>query len=170
MKNLILVRHAKSSWDLPLSDIDRPISQKGLNDAFLISDIFKNYLPNRFLVWSSCARRAKETSLIFSQNLLFSQENIIFKKELYTFDEHQLFQQIKTCQNQVENLIVFCHNDAITTFVNKHSDDFIKNVPTSGLVVIEFNEEQWCNINRGKLKLKLFPKHFNVAKENEYLH
>jgi phosphohistidine phosphatase len=36
MKNLILIRHAKSNWDAPLKD-DRPLDQRGMKDAHLVS-------------------------------------------------------------------------------------------------------------------------------------
>jgi len=34
MKTLLLIRHAKSSWDQPgLSDFDRPLNERGKKDA-----------------------------------------------------------------------------------------------------------------------------------------
>ena len=37
MKKLILVRHGKSSWEYSVSDRDRPLSERGINDALLVS-------------------------------------------------------------------------------------------------------------------------------------
>ena len=61
MKNLILVRHAKSSWEAPLQDVDRPLLHRGIVDAHLVSSAISNYIPNTFLLWSSIAKRASET-------------------------------------------------------------------------------------------------------------
>ena len=36
MKNLFLMRHGKSSWELNVSDQDRPLGQRGISDAHLI--------------------------------------------------------------------------------------------------------------------------------------
>ena len=46
MKNLYLVRHAKSSWKLPVDDLKRPLKKRGILDAILISDHIKNYEVN----------------------------------------------------------------------------------------------------------------------------
>lgn len=158
MKNLILIRHAKSSWEAPLKDIDRPLEQRGIKDAHLVATNCLKYLPSVFVMWSSTAKRASETALIFAQNILYPVESIIFKEELYTFDENQLEKVIKSCSNIFENVILFGHNEAITNFVNKFGDIYIDNVPTSGFVSIEFETDNWEKISRGKTKKIIFPK------------
>ena len=94
MKNLILIRHSKSSWETPLNDKDRHLSNRGVKDAHLVSSISLKYLPKNFVILSSTAKRAIETATIFAQNLLCPLESIIYKEKLYTFDENQLEQTI----------------------------------------------------------------------------
>lgn len=158
MKNLILIRHAKSSWEAPLRDIDRPLEQRGIKDAHLVAASCIKDVPATFVVWSSIAKRASETALIFAQNILYPIESIVFKEELYTFDENQLEKVIKSCSNIFENVILFGHNEAITNFVNKFGDVFVDNIPTSGFVSIEFDTEHWDKISKGKTKKIIFPK------------
>jgi phosphohistidine phosphatase len=158
MKNLILIRHAKSSWEAPLKDIDRPLDRRGIIDAHLVASNCVNYVPSTFVVWSSIAKRASETALIFAQNILYPIESIVFKEELYTFDENQLEKVIKSSSNIFENVILFGHNDAITNFVNKFGDVFISNVPTAGFVSLQFQTDDWEKINKGKTKKIIFPK------------
>jgi phosphohistidine phosphatase len=158
MKNLILIRHAKSSWEAPLKDIDRPLIQKGINKAHLVAANCLQHIPSAFVMWTSTAKRASETALIFAQNILYPIESIVYKAELYTFDENQLEQVIKSCSNNVENVILFGHNAAITNFVNKFGNIFIDNVPTAGFVSLEFNTDEWENIKNGQTKKILFPK------------
>ena len=44
MKNLYLLRHAKSSWDdFALKDFDRPLSTRGIQDA----DLMGNFLNQK---------------------------------------------------------------------------------------------------------------------------
>lgn len=162
MKNLILIRHAKSSWETPGKDIDRPISQRGINDANTIFSQINNLLPKTFLVWSSTAKRARETAMIFSQNLSIPFESIIIKDDLYTFDSGNLETAIKKCENRFDNLILFGHNEAITDFVNKFGDLYIDNVPTAGLVSITFDQENWNDIYKGKTIKTLFPRQLKV--------
>jgi len=158
MKNLILIRHAKSSWDLPVNDKDRHLSNRGVVDAHLISSNILKYLPKKFVIFSSNAKRAIETATIFAQNWMCPFESIIFMEDLYTFDENQLERIIKTCNNDYENVILFGHNAAITNFVNKFGNILIDNVPTSGLVSINFNCENWKLLSKGKTEKTLFPR------------
>ncbi len=158
MKNVILVRHAKSSWEAPLIDKDRPLTNRGIQDAHLVSTSIVPYLPKTFIIWSSTAKRATETALIFTQNMACPIESIVFKDDLYTFDVRQLEKIIKTCNNDYDCVILFGHNEAITDFVNKFGDVFIENVATSGFVSIQFDSDSWENIQKGKTQKVVFPK------------
>jgi phosphohistidine phosphatase len=158
MKNLILIRHAKSILETPIQDIDRPLLQRGIMDAHLVSSSILKYIPKTFLLWSSVAKRAADTALIFAQNISFPIENIVYKDDLYTFDENQLEKVIKSCDNLYESVILFGHNEAITNFVNKFGDSFIPNVPTSGFVSIQFGVNHWDKIDKGKTQKIVFPK------------
>jgi len=158
MKKLILVRHAKSSWKESVEDKARSLTNRGIRDAHLVSSEILKYLPKTFVIWCSSAKRAMETSMIFTQSMSFPAESIIFKDELYTFDVDQLEKVVKSCNNDCDCLILFGHNAAITDFVNKFGDVFIENVPTSGLVSIDIDVNSWKDIKKGKTRKTLFPK------------
>ena len=158
MKRLILIRHAKSSWQAPLRDFDRPLMKNGILDAHLVSTNIINHLPKTFLLWSSSAKRAAETALIFAQNISFPIESIHFKDELYTFDDRKLEKVVKSCSNSYDNLILFGHNEAVTNFVNKFGNIFIDNVSTSGFVSLAFETNDWNNLENGKTLKVIFPK------------
>lgn len=166
MKNLILVRHAKSSWEAPLKDIDRPLDIRGITDAHLVSMNCQKFIPKTFMIWSSTASRASETALIFAQNFSYPVENIVFKDDLYTFDERELERVIRSCNNHYDNVILFGHNEAITNFVNKFGDVLIENVPTSGFVSIKFETENWENLPKGKTQKTIFPKQLKESKQS----
>ncbi len=157
MKNLILIRHAKSSWDAPLQDKDRPLSKRGINDAHIMASHISEHLPKTFIVWSSTAQRAKNTAYIFAETLSVPVENIDFRDDLYTFDEKALAQIIKSCNNQFDNLILFGHNDAITNFVNIFGNQAVDNVPTAGFVSLNFDVDNWKDIRQGTTKKVIFP-------------
>ena len=158
MKNLILVRHAKSSWEAPMLDKDRILTTQGTKDAHLVSILAKECIPKTYSIWASTAKRAINTALIFAQNFAYPLESIFYKDDLYTFDEKKLEEIIKSCSNLFDNVIVFGHNEAITNFVNKFGDNFIDNVPTSGFVSLEFDTDDWTTIKKGKIKKIIFPK------------
>ena len=158
MKNLIIVRHAKSSWYAPVKDKDRSLSNRGINDAHLVSSVTGKYLPKTFIITSSTAKRASETALIFTQNWSCPVESIIFKDDLYTFDSKDLEKIIKSFNDSYDCVILFGHNEAITDFVNKFGDKYIDNVPTSGFVSIAYDTNKWESINKGKTLKTVFPK------------
>jgi phosphohistidine phosphatase len=161
MKNLILIRHAKSSWDPPLQDFDRPLMQRGINDAQQVATFCLPYVPQQFQIFSSEAKRAKETAMIFAKKFSYPIENIIFSTELYTFDERKLETIIKSFPNSYNNVILFGHNEAITNFVNKFGHIFIDNVSTSGFVSLQFDADDWHSIDNGKTIKVIFPKDLN---------
>ena len=158
MKNLTLIRHGKSSWDAPLNDKERPLARRGIQDAHLVANHAVNFIPNTNLIWTSTAKRASETAVIFAQILSWPVESIQFKDDLYTFDAFKLENIIKSCSDDYENVILFGHNEAITEFVNKFGDIFIDNVPTAGFVSISFPQETWSQIKAGKTTKILFPR------------
>ncbi len=76
MKKIIIVRHAKSSWDEHFNDHDRSLAVRGLKDAELVSLKFKELKEIPDLVISSTAKRAKMTADIFKKNLNLNSINL----------------------------------------------------------------------------------------------
>ena len=158
MKSLILIRHAKSSWDFPQQDIDRPIETRGKSDATLVASACVPFLPETYSIYCSVARRTYETCLIFAKVFGFPEEDIIFSENLYTFDSHKLEMIVRSFPDTDDNVILFGHNEAITNFVNKFGNVFIDNVPTSGLISLQFNTNEWHEIGEGTTLKTIFPK------------
>lgn len=162
MKNLIIVRHAKSSWENYSSDKARILTEKGKIDASLVAINLGNFLNFNYIIYSSTANRARETATIFATNFSYPVHEIIFLEDLYTFDENQLEKVIKSLNNDKQNGILFGHNDAITNFVNKFGDIFIENIPTSGLVWMQFDCDDWKLLKKGKIHKVIFPRDLKI--------
>lgn len=158
MKTLIIIRHAKSDWDSPSGDFDRKLASRGINDAKAVAAEALPFVPKTALLWSSSARRAANTAVIFANVFGRQPDEIEFKEELYTFDGRDFAKIIKSCSEVHQNLVVFGHNEAITDFVNKFGDILIDNVPTSGFVMITFENAQWAEIGKGKTRKVIFPR------------
>ena len=158
MKSLLLIRHAKSSWNLPVKDFDRPLTSKGISNAIALALKTKQYIPANCLIWSSSSKRASTTASLYVENWNLDVNAIHFLDALYTFDATQLEEIVKSCSNDCDNLILFGHNNAITDFVNKFGDVYIENVPTAGFVSIFFETNSWKSITKGKTDKILFPK------------
>jgi phosphohistidine phosphatase len=158
MKKLILVRHGKSSWDFPVKDIDRDLIEKGIQNSILVAKSSINLIDSNSVFWSSNATRANKTAHLFLENWNISQEKLTIKPSLYTFDHNELKKIICQCPDDINSLILFGHNNAITDFVNQFGSEYINNVPTSGLVKITFETNFWSEIKNGKTTHIIFPK------------
>ena len=61
MKELLIVRHAKSSWDFPhLNDYDRPINYRGKRDAPKMANWLSLQATNADLIITSGAEKSKK--------------------------------------------------------------------------------------------------------------
>lgn len=158
MKSLILVRHAKSSWDFGITDKQRSLEARGILAVEKVAKKVASILPENLVFWCSTAVRASETCKIFCETLKIDVSKINFIDKLYTFDESQLESEIKKSDDAIDNLILFGHNEAITNFVNKFGNKYIDNVPTAGFVFLQFEQSSWKNINGGKTIKTVFPK------------
>ncbi|WP_452230180.1 MULTISPECIES: SixA phosphatase family protein [unclassified Lacinutrix] len=158
MKKITIIRHAKSSWEHRVTDFERPLKKRGLEDAFLVSFYAKNKIIIPDVILSSDANRARSTAAIFIKTLNFQEVDFQTNNKLYDFSGNDLIQVINNCDNNVDHLMIFGHNFAITSFVNTYGSVLYDNVPTSGLVSIDFNIDTWQNLAPGKTMLKIFPK------------
>ncbi|RED49308.1 SixA phosphatase family protein [Seonamhaeicola aphaedonensis] len=159
MRKLTLIRHAKSSWEHDVIDHERPLNSRGYKDAVLVSSYLSQTNDLKFdKILSSDAVRARTTANIFMDNFRIDKERIELKYKLYDFSGNDLVEVIKNCDDEMQNLLIFGHNHAITAFVNTYGNDYINNVPTCGVVTIEFDIHSWNELNKGKTIRKLFPR------------
>lgn len=158
MKKLIIVRHAKSSWEHDVIDHERPLNNRGIQDAKNVSKGLIDLDLNPDIILSSDAVRAKTTASIFLENLNFNNDSIYLNHDLYDFSGQNLMKVIKNSKDSMNTLMIFGHNHAITAFVNTYGNEIIDNVPTSGVVILEFDIENWKNLKPGKTTSFLFPR------------
>ena len=165
MKNLILIRHAKSSWnDLNLSDRDRPLNKRGKRDAPRMGDFLhqKNITPD--LMLSSPAKRAYTTAQHIAKALDYPTAKIVRVEMLYTFDFNAggILHTVKThADNDLHHtVLVFGHNPTFTHAANKFGGYHFDNVPTCGIVSINFDTNDWQKLSEAKAQgdFYMFPK------------
>lgn len=161
MKTLYLIRHAKSSWkDMSLSDIQRPLNKRGKRDAPVMGGRLRDreVMPDAIL--SSPAKRARKTAEIIAEEIGYAQKDIIYKEEIYN-DGLQGLLGLVTSVND-DNSIIFLvgHNLELTDFAEMLSGKTFTNVPTCGVVCIEFPVEHWQQVapQCGELIFFDFPK------------
>ena len=158
MKNLILIRHAKALYDGFATDKERELAVTGIHRSIKVATESKDILNENFSFWSSTAERAMGTALVFSELFDIPFDTFHFTDALYTFDCTELKKVIQSVPNEISNLVVFGHNPAFTDFINQTTNLQIDNLPTSGLVSIEFDTDDWNDLPIGKVVKTLFAK------------
>ncbi|MDC0378786.1 histidine phosphatase family protein [Flavobacteriaceae bacterium] len=160
MKRLILIRHAKSSWDNNVSDLNRPLSNRGYSDAQIMSGIYNNLNINVDNIFSSPALRTQQTAEIFFKKI--NAENINnynIDSTLYDFIGNGVEKFIKNLDNSLQSVMIFTHNNSCNNILSKFSNIKGLLVPTCGILIFEFDVSLWKNINSGKCNY-FFPKNF----------
>lgn len=162
MKNLFLIRHAKSSWkNLGLKDFDRPLNKRGKENLKMMSKIFADKFHKPDLILSSPAERAKVTALVFAEKLNYDNDKIIFLDDLYMAYAKEIFELISNQNEDYNSIILFGHNPGLTDFVNIYSNTTLENIPTSGVVHLSL-EKNWKDIKHGSFLIEdfFYPKMF----------
>jgi phosphohistidine phosphatase len=164
MKELIFVRHAKSDWgNEHLKDIDRFLSERGYSDAYFHSEWYAKEKKAPALIISSTATRALNTALIFARALQFDMNNFRLAAETYETNTPKLISFIQKQDDSFESIMMFGHNPVTTNICNELSEEmFFDNVPTCGLVSMEFDIKSWADLEpkKGKLNFYRFPKDY----------
>ncbi|MFL2639591.1 MAG: SixA phosphatase family protein [Flavobacteriaceae bacterium] len=159
MKKLILIRHAKSSWESQLKDLERPLSKRGINDSKIMSDVVNNVCKEVEIVFCSVARRASETCNIFMKNITQKKKiKVIYSENLYDFSGNKVDEFIKKINNKLNSVMIFSHNNTCTNLLLKYSKDQT-HVPTCGVLIFNFDVSLWSEINFGICQ-KYFPKDY----------
>ncbi len=161
MKQLYLVRHAKSDWgDESLRDIDRPLADRGYKAAYEMSDclIKKQRAPDIFI--SSDATRALSTAMIFARAADHATNEIVVLPQVYESTAKTLLDVIHQIDDKNNSAAIFCHNPGVTNLANELGDLFFENLPTCALVAFEFDVKSWKDVSKGKIAYYQFPKEF----------
>jgi len=158
MKRIYIVRHAKSSWKHQVPDLNRPLKKRGFNDAGLIGKHTNTLFTPPNVILCSPSKRTTQTAMIFIKNWKLEFVDVSYVNDLYDFSGENLIKTIKECNNELNSIMIFAHNFAVTEFVNTFGTIDVNSVPTCGFVVIDFDIDSWKNLTKGKTIYKVFPK------------
>lgn len=148
-KKLLIVRHAKSDWgSITLKDFDRPLNERGQNNAPEMGKrlLKKNILPDEIV--SSPAMRAITTCKIITHELGLKEEVIKTIDKIYEANHQTLLSVINHFDNDKNLIALFGHNNGITDLTVYLTNADIFNIPTCGMVLIEFPFDDWSQISK----------------------
>jgi phosphohistidine phosphatase len=157
MKQLLLVRHAKSSWsDFSIKDFDRPLNDRGKKDAPEMASrlVDKDITIDAFI--ASPAKRARKTAELFVKEFKGEKGDIIFFEELYLANPSTFFDVISKTDDKFKTIAVFSHNEGITDFANNLTDTKIDDMPTCGIFAVKAKIKHWCDFKDAEKEFWFF--------------
>jgi phosphohistidine phosphatase len=146
MKTLMLVRHAKSSWEHPgASDHDRPLNHRGRRDAPDMGRRLaeRELVPDRIL--SSTALRAHTTAQLMAEALGYDVDDIILDERLYAASADEVLRVIGELDSEVGTAMVVGHNPETASLAHRFSRD-IGEMPTCAAAVFTFDVDAWYEL------------------------
>ena len=162
MKTLLLLRHAKSSWDEPSRhDFDRPLASRGKRDAPRIGKALRKRGPLPDLIISSPAVRAKATieAVMKAAKVDIDAQ---FDEAMYAASAAELMRLIRRLPHANSRVLLVGHNpgfeDLLERFTGSH-----ERMPTAALACITFQLDRWEDVEdgNGELAWLLTPKNLN---------
>ena len=161
MKNLLIMRHAKSDWgDSSLSDFDRPLNKRGKKAApFMGNELsIRNKVPD--LIISSPANRAKTTAEKFAESAGYK-GTIQHEKDFYFGYIDEIIQVVKKSDKQYERIMIVGHNPTLESLIaSLTKNSAYARMPTAAIASILFEIDDWSKLEEksGTLEWLILPK------------
>lgn len=134
MKELILLRHAKSSWESQVADIDRPLLPKGIERITAMTKKSISLFERVDQVFSSPANRALHTAVLMMRNANLPLHLLKLEQSLYTFDAEGVLSFIDGLKFENKRIVLVGHNPAFTLAANYLGDLSVMHLPTAAWV------------------------------------
>ncbi len=142
-----MLRHAKSSWETSVSDIDRPLLPKGVERVVAMTQKALPLFEGVDKVYSSPANRALHTAVLMMRNAKIPLHLLQVEQALYTFDAENVLSFIDGLNFEEQKIVLVGHNPAFTHVVNQLGDCSLMQLPTAAWAHITWKTPQ---DNRGK--------------------
>ncbi|MBP1664386.1 MAG: sixA [Bacteroidetes bacterium] len=161
MKILTIVRHAKAEQPEPTqSDFDRKLTPRGKRNAAEMASYLHARGIKPGLIISSPAKRALQTASIFADEFSVDRQQIVKESFLYgRYDVPEIREMLNLDTKPTDSVFLFGHNPALSWLAATLALGFGQGLPTAGVVVIEFDTNDWNEIDasNGKVVLYKYP-------------
>ncbi len=166
MKNLSILRHAKSGWDATVErDFDRPINRRGERGAELVGQYAKRQGFAIDRIVASPALRVTQTLDIFQPAAGLAALEPHFDRRIYLASAATLIDVLRDTGGDAEHLLIAGHNpgleDLILMLVPDSTDDphrakVEEKLPTSALARLELDIADWRDLDVGQARIADF--------------
>lgn len=157
MKSIILVRHAKSSWNNPgVKDFDRPLNDRGERDSPVMARRLTDAGVIPSLLVSSPAVRAATTARNFAGVFGIHPKSIQFEEALYLAPPEVFTNLIRSLPDEHDTVFIFSHNPGITEFANRLTNTRIDDMPTCSVFAVKTDNTRWADFSEEKNEFWFF--------------
>jgi phosphohistidine phosphatase len=170
-KQLVLLRHAKSSWDDPfVEDFDRPLAKRGRNAAGQVAEWFGRHRIRPDLILCSPAVRTRET-LALVKDALGDGAEVDYDKALYLAEPDELLERIRATDDAVTCLMVIGHNPGMQELAlgllgpgaKKNRARLEEKFPTAAIARFRVPVARWTELQPGRAALVDFVRPTDLA-------
>lgn len=155
IKKLVLIRHAKSDWHVGFDDYNRPLNQRGRNDAPKMGAYLQTNGIHPDYIVSSSAERAIATARLIANGLNFPLSAIQQSKELYHASYKTILSELNNIESSINTLFVVGHNPGISDFLSYLIDDDLE-LKTCCVAILELKVSDWSALFRGTCVLSQY--------------
>ena len=149
MKELLFLRHAKSSWEHGVTDRHRPLQSKGMKAIISVAQYYKSNFQSFDCMLSSPANRAFHTAAILAHEIDFPLNNFLLREDIYTYDSERIIALSKELDERWNKVILVGHNPAFTEAASHFSANATPELKTSDWVHLKFAQKKWKDIAKG---------------------
>lgn len=145
MKEILLMRHAKSSWkDDRLSDFERPLNKRGKKNAPQMGELLlqEGLLPD--IIVSSAAKRAIQTAKLVQEACTYSGE-ILAYEDLYHAEINDYISVLAVLDDGIKRVLVVGHNPDIEELIEFLSGEYVR-MPTAAIARLQLDLPTWGKI------------------------
>lgn len=142
MKKLLLLRHAKSSWeDATLPDFERPLNERGQRAAPLIGKFMRERKLKPDLIICSPAKRTRETiALVLEASRL--ETELRYDERIYEATVASLLEIVSQIEDDKREVMLVGHNPGFENLLERLTGES-KRMTTAALARIILNAEKW---------------------------
>ena len=168
MLTLLLLRHAKSSWDNPaLADFDRPLAKRGQKAAPRMGAEIEALGLRPELILCSSAQRTRETLDLVLDSWSGTPPPVVYDEAIYMAPPEDLVAEVRklaATSPPPGRVMMVGHNPGLEELAELLTGDgdpaarqlMAQKFPTCALAVITFEGSDWAAVGPGKGTLSRF--------------
>ncbi len=146
MRTILLMRHAKSSWEgKHQDDWERPLSKRGKKDAEHIGEFLKKEKLVPDLILASSAVRARETAEIVMEEKKYRADYCSVYR-LYLAEVDVYAKEIRNIPDEAQRVLLIGHSPSLDSLLQMLTGK-VETLSTSALAQISVPIDSWKELN-----------------------